>query len=120
MKKYFEMFCMTAAIFAVNASVWAEETAKAGKAHEGSVWFFAFTALGAGLAVGLGAIGTGIGQGNAVGKALEAIARQPEAKGDIQTNMFAGLAVIESLAIYALVIAILLLYVNPFKSLFVD
>ena len=119
MKKYFAMFCLAAAVFAVNASVWAEEAAQAGKAHEGSVWFFALTALAAGLAIGLGSVGTGIGQGTAVGKALEAMARQPEAAGLIQTNMIIGLAFIESLCIYALAVALILLFANPFKGLFV-
>jgi ATP synthase F0 subunit c len=62
----------------------------------------------------------GIGQGITVGKALEAMARQPEAAGMIQTNMFIGLAIIESLTIYALVVALILLYSNPLKSLFIN
>ncbi|HUO58438.1 MAG TPA: F0F1 ATP synthase subunit C [bacterium] len=77
------------------------------------------TILGAGIAMGLGTVGTGAGMGNTVGKALEAMARQPEMIGTIQTNMFIGLAFIESLAIYALAVAMILLYANPFKGLFI-
>src|SRR5581483_8957536 len=106
-------------VLCATGSVWAEGAAAAGKASDRSVWFFALTALGAGLAIGLGTIGPGIGQGTTVGKALEAMARQPEMVSTIQTNMIIGLAIIESLAIYALVVAILLLFVNPFKGLFV-
>jgi len=123
MKKSLMTLSLAFAVFVVNASVWAAETAAAAPAahgaHEGSVWFFAFTALAAGLAIGLGSVGTGIGQGTAVGKALEAMARQPEAAGLIQTNMIIGLAFIESLCIYALAVALILLFANPFQGLFV-
>jgi F-type H+-transporting ATPase subunit c len=105
-------------VLSATSSVWAEGVA-AGKAADSSVWFFAMTVLAAGLSIGLGAIGAGIGQGMAVGKALEAMARQPEMASTFQTNMFIGLAIIESLAIYALVVSMILLYGNPFKVLFV-
>ncbi|MCQ2432584.1 MAG: ATP synthase F0 subunit C [Clostridia bacterium] len=68
-------------------------------------------ALGAGIAMGFGAIGPAIGEGNAVGKALEGMARQPEAMGDLRTNMILGCAITESTGIYALVVALLLLFV---------
>ncbi len=91
----------------------------AGKISDAAVWFFALTVLGAGLAIGLGTIGTGIGMGNTAGKALEAMARQPEMVGTIQTNMIIGFAFIESLCIYSLAVAMILLFANPFKGLFV-
>jgi len=97
----------------------AEGAAQAGKVGEGAAWFFGLTLLGAGLAIGLGTVGTGVGMGNTVGKALEAMARQPEMISTIQTNMFIGLAFIESLCIYALAVAMILIYANPFKGLFV-
>jgi F-type H+-transporting ATPase subunit c len=65
-------------------------------------------ALGAALAVGLAAIGPGIGQGIAAGKALDGMARQPEAAGMLRTNMILAFAFMESLTIYGLVIAFLL------------
>ena|SRR5690349_2309984 len=67
-----------------------------------------FIALGAGLAIGLAALGCGIGQGRAAGSALDGIARNPGAADKIRGPMILGLALIESLAIYALVIAFLL------------
>lgn len=70
----------------------------------------------AGVAIGLGTIGTGIGQGIAVNGAMQGIARQPEASGTLQTNLIIGLAFIESLCIYALVISLLLLFANPFAK----
>jgi F-type H+-transporting ATPase subunit c len=67
--------------------------------------------LAAGLAIGLGAIGPGIGIGIMAMGALQAIGRNPEAQGEIQTNMFIGIAFAEAVAIYALVVALILLFV---------
>ncbi len=67
-----------------------------------------FIGLAAGLAIGIAALGGGIGQGIAISKGLEGIARNPEAQPKIFIAMIVGLALIESLVIYALVIAILL------------
>lgn len=67
--------------------------------------------LAVALAIGLGAIGPGIGIGMLAGKALEAIGRNPEATSRIQTNMILGLAFAEAIAIYALVIALILRFV---------
>ncbi|MCE9644261.1 ATP synthase F0 subunit C [Candidatus Parcubacteria bacterium] len=61
--------------------------------------------LGMALAVGLGVLGPGIGIGMLVGRALEAIGRNPEASGKITATMFIGIAFTEALAIFALVIA---------------
>ena len=67
-------------------------------------------ALGAGLCMGIGAIGPAIGEGNAVSKALEGMARQPEAAGDLRTTMIMGCAITETTGIYALLIAFLILF----------
>ena len=74
-------------------------------------------ALGAGIAM-IAGIGPGIGEGNAVAKACEAIGRQPEAKGAVTSTMIMGCAIAETTGIYALVIAILLIFVAPAR--FVD
>ena len=67
-------------------------------------------ALGAmGLAIVLGAIGPGRGMGHGVASAIEATARQPEAEGKVRTLMFIGLAFLEALALYALVIAFIIM-----------
>lgn len=65
--------------------------------------------LGAGLAIGLGALGPGIGIGMLVAKSVESMARQPEAAGTVRTAMFIGMAFAEAIALYALVIAFILL-----------
>ena len=67
--------------------------------------------LAAGLAIGLGAIGPGVGIGLLVNGALQSIGRNPEAAGQVQINMFIGIAFAESVAIYALVVALILLFV---------
>ena len=67
--------------------------------------------IAAGLAMGLGAIGPGIGIGLIVGRALEAMGRNPEMSGKIQATMFIGIAFTEALAIFALVIAFIALFV---------
>ena len=67
-------------------------------------------AIGAGLCMGIGAIGPAIGEGNAVAKALEGMARQPEAAGNLRTNMILGCAITESTGIYSLLISFLILF----------
>ena len=67
-------------------------------------------ALGAGLGIGFAALGCGIGQGIAVNGAANGLARNPGASGKLMTFMIIGLALIESLAIYALVISFLLVF----------
>ena len=68
--------------------------------------------IGSGLAL-IAGIGPGIGEGNAVAKACEAIGRQPESKGSVTSTMIMGCAIAETTGIYALVIAILLIFVAP-------
>lgn len=68
-------------------------------------------ALGAAICMGLGAIGPALGEGNAVSRALEGMARQPETASNLRTNMILGCAITETTGIYSLVIALLLLFV---------
>lgn len=69
--------------------------------------------LVAGFTMALGTIGTALGMGNGLSSAASAVGRNPEAHGKILVTMMVGLAMIESLAIYALVIALVVLYANP-------
>lgn len=75
--------------------------------------FFVYSAVAAGFGIAIAAFGCGIGQGMAVRGAVEGIARNPDASGKVTVTMLIGLAMIESLAIYALVIALILIYANP-------
>ncbi|MCI9605490.1 MAG: ATP synthase F0 subunit C [Oscillospiraceae bacterium] len=67
-------------------------------------------AIGAGICMGIGAIGPGIGEGIAVSKALEGMARQPEATSTLRTNMILGCAIAETTGIYSLLISFLILF----------
>jgi F-type H+-transporting ATPase subunit c len=70
--------------------------------------------LAAAISVSFGAIGPALAEGRAVAAAMDAIARQPEAAGTLSRTLFVGLAMIETMAIYTLVIALLVLFANPF------
>jgi len=70
--------------------------------------------IAAAIAVSVGAIGPAFAEGRAIAAAMEAMARQPEASGMISRTLFVGLAMIETMAIYCLVVALLLLYANPY------
>ena len=78
--------------------------------------FFAWCMLAAGIGMGLGSFGTGIGQGLAIKSAVEGVARNPNASGKIMTTMMIGLAMIESLAIYVFVVSMIILFANPFTE----
>ncbi|OFY34507.1 MAG: ATP synthase F0 subunit C [Bacteroidetes bacterium GWF2_38_335] len=67
--------------------------------------------LGAGIGAGIAAIGAGIGIGQIGGKAVEAIARQPESVGDIRSNMIIAAALIEGVAFFAIVVCLLILFI---------
>jgi F-type H+-transporting ATPase subunit c len=75
----------------------------------------AASVIAAGLSIGLSAIGPGIGQGNAAGQAVEG-ARQPEAENKIRGTLLLSLAFMEALTIYGLVVALALLFANPFAG----
>lgn len=79
--------------------------------------FFTMCMLAAGFGMAIGAFGTGIGQGLAVKSAVEGVSRNPGASGKIMTVMLIGLAMIESLAIYVLVVALIILFANPYKDI---
>ena len=70
--------------------------------------------IAAAIAVSFGAIGPALAEGRAVAAAMDAIARQPEAAATLSRTLFVGLAMIETMAIYCLVIALLILFANPF------
>lgn len=101
--------------------VYAEEAAPAVKlAIAGSSGVFVWSIIIAGVSLAIAACVCGLAQGMAVQRGLEGIARQPEATGQIQTAMVLGLAFIESLVIYVLLVALVLLFVNPFIKYFIQ
>ncbi|BCA78344.1 ATP synthase F0 subunit C [Desulfuromonas sp. AOP6] len=78
--------------------------------------FFAWCMIAAGFGMAIGSFGTGLGQGIAIKSAVEGVARNPGASGKILTTMMIGLAMIESLAIYVFVVAMIILFANPFTD----
>jgi F-type H+-transporting ATPase subunit c len=70
--------------------------------------------MAAAFAVAIGSLMPAFAEGRAVAAAMDAIARQPEAAGTISRTLFVGLAMIETMAIYCLVVALLVLFANPF------
>ncbi len=76
-------------------------------------WIHLVSILGAAFAIAIGAIAPALAQGRAVAAAMDAIARQPEAANTVSRTLFVGLAMIETMAIYCLVIALLLGFANP-------
>ncbi|KWC91581.1 F0F1 ATP synthase subunit C [Burkholderia cepacia] len=79
-----------------------------------SNWIQLVSIVAAALAVSVGAIGPALAEGRAVAAAMDALARQPESAGTISWTLFVGLAMIETMAIYCLVVALLVLFANPF------
>ena len=92
-----------------------EGVAEAGGAAQGKMFYYAMAVIGCGIAIGFGALGAGIGQGIGTSKACEGIARNPATSGKVTTTLIIGLAMMESLTIYALVVVLIVLFVNPFK-----
>ncbi|MBL0354559.1 MAG: ATP synthase F0 subunit C [Candidatus Dechloromonas phosphoritropha] len=76
-------------------------------------WFVLISTVAAALAIALGVIFPALAMGKAIAQALESLARQPEAEKSITRTLFIGLAMIESLAIYVLVIVLIILFRNP-------
>lgn len=79
-------------------------------------WVELVSIIMATASVSFGAIGPALAEGRAVAAAMDAIARQPEAAGSISRTLFVGLAMIETTAIYCLVLALLVLFANPFAQ----
>ncbi len=74
----------------------------------------AMSVLSAGLCISIGGIGPGLGEGNAAANALRAIAQQPDEANTITRTLFVSMAMVESTAIYAFVVTVLIMYFNPF------
>jgi F-type H+-transporting ATPase subunit c len=81
---------------------------------DNSTWIAVTSILTAGITIGIGVMGPGLGQGRAVALALSSLAQQPDASATITRTLFVGLAMIESLAIYCFVVSMILIFANPF------
>lgn len=118
MRKLTAVLLLSFVMLCLLASLALAEEAAAPEAAQGSfnkMYYYGMAAVGCGLAIGFGALGAGIGQGIGTSKACEGIARNPATAGKVTTTLIIGLAMMESLTIYALVVVLIILFVNPFK-----
>ncbi|MEJ2032052.1 MAG: F0F1 ATP synthase subunit C [Deltaproteobacteria bacterium] len=83
-------------------------------------WIAVASIISAGICMGIGAVGPALGEGRAAAQALSSIAQQPDMTTTITRTLFVSLAMIESTAIYALVVAMIVLFANPFWSYMVS
>ena len=116
MRKLLSIGLSLASVFGLAALGFAQETAgviTVGSTSVISAIGPSLPLLAAAIGIGIAAAGCGLGQGLGLKGACEGVARNPEASGKIQTLLILGLAFIESLAIYALLIALMLIFVNP-------
>ncbi|MGD9854795.1 MAG: F0F1 ATP synthase subunit C [Planctomycetaceae bacterium] len=81
---------------------------------DASTWIAVASIVSSGLAISIGGIGPALGEGRALAQALAAIAQQPDEAPNITRTLFVGMAMVESTAIYAFVISMILLFANPF------
>lgn len=118
MKKAFTAILLALVLVTILTPLcFASEEAAATDSKGSNIFYYALAALGCAVGMGLAALGTGIGMGTGLGGACEGVARNPGASGKITTTLIIGLAMIESLAIYALVVVLILIFVNPFGKL---
>ena len=109
----------TLAIAITSSLAAATEAAPAAASGDSSkAYVVAVSIFSAALVMGFGTICTALGMGHGLNGAVNAVGRNPEAQGKILTTMMVGLAMIESLAIYALVIALVIIYANPMMKAF--
>jgi len=82
-------------------------------------WVAVASIIGASFCVAIGSIAPALGEGRALAQALSSIAQQPDETNSITRTLFVGLAMVESTAIYALVLAMILIFANPFWNYFI-
>ncbi|MDZ7815054.1 MAG: F0F1 ATP synthase subunit A [Planctomycetota bacterium] len=114
---------LVASVVFFNDCAFAEEAAEAAKQvipESNAAQYFVMTVLAAGAGITLATCVAGLAQSKMIAKSVEGMARQPEAASKIQTAMIIGLAFIESLVIYVLLIALILVFLNPFADFFVQ
>jgi F-type H+-transporting ATPase subunit c len=114
------LFTLAGVMVSASFAIASEEAAAAPGDLSAKALVIACSILAAAIVMGIGTLGPGSGMGNALNGATNAVGRNPDAQGKILLTMLVGLAMIESIAIYALVIALAILYANPLlKYIFV-
>ena len=116
-KKILTVLTSMAILLMASPSVFAEAEVIPGDLHSKAI-FAVGAMIAAGLAIGIGAVGAGLGIGTAASGACGAVGRNPGVQGKIMMTMLVGMAMAESIAIYALVVSLVLLYANPYMRYF--
>jgi F-type H+-transporting ATPase subunit c len=116
-KKILTALTSMAILLVASPAVFAEAEAIPGDLHSKAI-FAVGAMIAAGLAIGIGAVGAGLGIGTAASGACGAVGRNPGVQGKIMMTMLVGMAKAESIAIYALVVSLILLYANPYMRYF--
>jgi len=107
------VFMISAGLLLITAAISVAAEASPDTIANNKALVVACSVIAAAIVMGLGTLGPGLGMGQATSGALGAVGRNPDAHGKIMLTMLVGLAMIESIAIYALVIALVIIYANP-------
>jgi len=107
------LYVLIVALILLFANPLAGRVSAAASQGDPELWFLILASVGAAAAINLGTMLASIGQGRVVASAVTSIAEQPEARNEISTSLYISLALLESLALYALIVSLILLYANP-------
>ena len=116
-KKFLAAFTAIIAVLVSSSFAFAAEVIPAGESYTKAI-FAVGAMLAAAFSIGVGAVGAALGIGSAANAACNAVGRNPGVQGKIMMTMLVGMAMAESIAIYALVISLVLLYANPYMRYF--
>jgi ATP synthase, F0 subunit c len=116
-KKILSIFTAIIVLLLSSPLVFAADVIPAGESYSKAI-FAVGAMIAAGIAIGVGAVGAGLGIGTAASGACSAVGRNPGVQGKIMMTMLVGMAMSESIAIYALVVSLVLLYANPYMRYF--
>jgi ATP synthase, F0 subunit c len=116
-KKILSIFTAIIVLLLSSPLVFAADVIPAGESYSKAI-FAVGAMIAAGIAIGVGAVGAGLGIGTAASGACSAVGRNPGVQGKIMMTMLVGMAMAESIAIYALVVSLVLLYANPYMRYF--
>jgi len=111
------LFATVLVLVMTSSASFAADALPAGDSYARAI-FAVGAMIAAGLSMGVGAVGAGLGIGTASSGACQAVGRNPGVQGKIMMTMLIGMAMAESIAIYALVVSLVLLYANPYKLYF--
>jgi F-type H+-transporting ATPase subunit c len=110
------LYVLIVALVLLFANPLEGDVSRAAEAGKAQFWFLTGSVILAGLSIMLGTMGAAVGQGRVAAAALLSIAEQPGARDSVSTTLYISLALLESLALYALIVSLILLFANPLTS----